>query len=61
MRGKTYVFEQSHIDQSVWNVVSGHWASEGAGAKHHVAASGDDAAEAVGHIIVYVDDFMIAG
>ena len=39
VKGKTYVLVQSHIDPSVWSIVRGSVASEGAGSANGRGAS----------------------
>ena len=55
--GAKYRFEQNHIEQSVWSIVRVRNASEEVGGKGCPAAA---VAEAIGYIIVYVDDIAIA-
>ena len=54
---ETHHFQQSHIDPSVWTIVKGSVAPEGAGFLDRSVKPED----VVGYLVVYVDDFLILG
>ena len=55
--GEVHHLRQSHIDPSVWTIVKGAIAPEGAGRPERNAKPED----VVGYLVVYVDDFLILG